>query len=82
MTLNELHNGDSATITRIRGRGAFRKRLTEMGFIRGKQITVLKSAPLKEPVEYRILDSNVSLRRSEASLVEVVSEEFNTSELS
>jgi ferrous iron transport protein B len=75
MTLNELHNGDSATITRIRGRGAFRKRLTEMGFIRGKQITVLKSAPLKDPVEYRILDSNVSLRRSEASLVEVVSEE-------
>ena len=75
MTLNELHSGDSATISRVRGRGAFRKRLTEMGFIRGKQITVLKSAPLKDPVEYRILDSNVSLRRSEASLVEVVSEE-------
>jgi len=75
MTLNDLHNGDSATISRIRGRGAFRKRLTEMGFIRGKHITVLKSAPLKDPVEYRILDSNVSLRRSEASLVEVVSEE-------
>ncbi len=75
MTLNELHTGDSATISRIRGRGAFRKRLTEMGFIRGKQITVLKSAPLKDPVEYRILDSNVSLRRSEAALVELVSEE-------
>ena len=74
MTLNELHNGESATISRIRGRGGFRKRLTEMGFIRGKLITVLKSAPLKDPVEYRILDSNVSLRRSEASLVEVVSE--------
>ena len=54
MTLNELHSGESATISRIRGRGAFRKRLTEMGFIRGKQITVLKSAPLKDPVEYRI----------------------------
>jgi len=75
MNLNELHNGDSATISRIRGRGAFRKRLTEMGFIRGKQVTVLKSAPLKDPVEYRILDSNVSLRRSEASLVEVMTEE-------
>ena len=75
MTLNELHTGDSATISRIRGRGAFRKRLTEMGFIRGKQITVLKSAPLKDPVEYRILDSNVSLRRSEAALVELVSAE-------
>lgn len=74
MTLNDLHTGDSATITRIRGRGAFRKRLTEMGFIRGKNITVVKSAPLKDPVEYRILDSNVSLRRSEADLVEVISE--------
>ena len=74
MTLNDLHTGDSATIVRIRGRGAFRKRLTEMGFIRGKAITVVKSAPLKDPVEYRILDSNVSLRRSEADLVEVVSE--------
>ena len=74
MTLNDLHTGDSATITRIRGRGAFRKRLTEMGFVRGKSITVLKSAPLRDPVEYRILDSNISLRRSEASLVEVISE--------
>ncbi|MEA3462135.1 MAG: ferrous iron transport protein B [Bacteroidota bacterium] len=74
MTLNDLHTGDSATIARIRGRGAFRKRLTEMGFIRGKNITVVKSAPLKDPVEYRILDSNISLRRSEASLVEVISE--------
>lgn len=74
MTLNELHTGDSAIIDRIRGRGAFRKRLTEMGFIRGKNITVVKSAPLKDPVEYRILESNVSLRRSEANLVEVVSE--------
>ena len=74
MTLNELHTGDSANIIRIRGRGAFRKRLTEMGFIRGKLVTVLKSAPLRDPVEYRILDSNVSLRRSEASLIEVISE--------
>ncbi|RLD25160.1 MAG: ferrous iron transport protein B [Bacteroidetes bacterium] len=74
MTLNELNTGDSATIIRIRGRGAFRKRLTEMGFIRGKHITVLKAAPLKGPVEYRILDGNVSLRRSEARLIEVVAE--------
>ncbi len=73
MTLNDLHTGDSATIIRIRGRGTFRKRLTEMGFIRGKPVTVLKSAPLQDPVEYRILESNVSLRRSEANLVEVAS---------
>jgi ferrous iron transport protein B len=71
VTLNDLQTGEKATISRIRGRGAFRKRITEMGFIRGKEITVLKSAPLKDPVEYRILDSNVSLRRSEAGLIEV-----------
>ncbi|MCP4313611.1 MAG: ferrous iron transport protein B [Bacteroidetes bacterium] len=75
MTLSDLHTGDSAIITRIRGRGAFRKRITEMGFIRGKQVTVLKSAPLRDPVEYRIMDSNVTLRRSEAGLIEVVSGE-------
>ena len=74
MTLNSLHTGDSAIITRVRGRGAFRKRLTEMGFISGQPVMVVKSAPLKDPVEYRILDSNVSLRRSEASLIEVVAE--------
>lgn len=74
MTLNSLHTGDKAVITRVRGRGAFRKRLTEMGFTRGRGVEVVKSAPLKDPVEYRILDSNVSLRRSEASLVEVISE--------
>ncbi|MEN8202711.1 MAG: ferrous iron transport protein B [Bacteroidota bacterium] len=74
MTLDSLHTGDKAIITRVRGRGAFRKRLTEMGFIRGHAVNVVKSAPLKDPVEYRILDSNVSLRKSEASLVEVVSE--------
>ncbi len=42
-----------------------------MGFIRGKQVVVVKSAPLRDPVEYRIMDSNVSLRRSEAGLIEV-----------
>ncbi len=73
MTLNDLHTGETATITRIRGRGAFRKRISEMGFIRGKPVTLLKAAPLKDPVEYRIMDSNVSLRRSEAELIEVVS---------
>ncbi len=76
MTLNDLHTGESAFITRIRGRGAFRKRITEMGFVRGKQVVVVKSAPLKDPVEYRIMDSNVSLRRSEAGLIEVATGEY------
>ena len=45
-----------------------------MGFIRGQQVFVVKSAPLKDPVEYRVMDSNVSLRRSEAGLIEVETE--------
>jgi ferrous iron transport protein B len=70
--LRELKNGDKAVITRIRGRGEFRKRIIEMGFVRGKWVTVIKAAPLQDPVEYRILDSNVSLRREEAGYIDVL----------
>jgi len=75
VTLNDLHTGETAVITKIRGRGAFRKRITELGFVKGRPIRVVKAAPLRDPVEYEILDSNVSLRRSEASLVEVITPE-------
>jgi len=71
-SLRELKDGDKAVITRIRGRGEFRKRIIEMGFVRGKWVTVVKSAPLQDPVEYRILDSNVSLRREEAGYIDVL----------
>ncbi|MBN2697554.1 MAG: ferrous iron transport protein B [Bacteroidales bacterium] len=74
MTLNDLHTGESGIIVRIHGRGAFRKRITEMGFVKGKPVTVIKAAPLRDPVEFRILDSNVSLRRSEAQLIEVIND--------
>ena len=72
MTLSELHQGESAVIVKIRGRGIFQKRLTEMGFVRGHKVTVLNAAPLRDPVVYHILSSNVSLRRSEAELIDVV----------
>jgi len=67
MNLAELKNGDKAIITKVRGRGAFRKRIMEMGFVKGKEIEVIKNAPLRDPIEYKIMDYNVSLRRSEAS---------------
>ncbi len=75
MKLSELKNNDKAVITKVRGRGAFRKRITEMGFIKGKEITVVKDAPLRDPVEYNILGYDVSLRKSEASLIEVMTED-------
>jgi len=71
LTLNDLHTGEKAIIIRIRGIGAFRKRITEMGFVEGQSVRVIKAAPLKDPVEYRVMSGNVSLRRAEASLIEV-----------
>lgn len=71
MLLSELASRKSGVITRVNGRGAFRKRINEMGFIKGREVTVIKNAPLKDPVEYSIMGYKVSLRRSEASLIEV-----------
>ncbi|MEJ2596136.1 MAG: ferrous iron transport protein B [bacterium] len=71
MTLADLKTGEKAFISKVRGRGAFRKRILEMGFVEGKEITVIKNAPLKDPIEYNVLGYEVSLRRSEAGLIEV-----------
>lgn len=75
MLLSELKNGDFGVISKVRGRGAFRKRIIEMGFIRGKKVTVVKNAPLKDPIEYSIMGYEVSLRRTEAGLIEVITPE-------
>ncbi len=75
MNLSELKNNERAVIIKVKGRGAFRKRITEMGFIKGETVTVIKNAPLKDPIEYRIMGYHISLRRSEAALVEVVTED-------
>ncbi len=72
MTLAELQSGEKGVIIKIKGHGAFRKRILEMGFIKGKQVEVVKNAPLKDPVEYKIMGYEVSLRKSEAELIEVV----------
>ncbi|HHU34670.1 MAG TPA: ferrous iron transport protein B [Bacteroidetes bacterium] len=73
MKLSELRKNDTAVIAKIKGRGSFRKRIAEMGFIKGKTVKVIKNAPLQDPVEYEIMGYKVSLRRSEASLIEVIS---------
>jgi len=71
MTLADLKTGEKAVITKVRGRGAFRKRIIEMGFVVGKQVIVVKNAPLMDPIEYNILGYEVSLRKTEAGLIEV-----------
>ena len=72
MTLDELKEGQQAVILKIKGRGSFRHRIIEMGFVRGQMVQVVRSAPLKDPVAFRILDSEVSLRRAEACCIEVL----------
>lgn len=71
MRLDELQTGQRAKIVKILGHGAFRKRLIEMGFVKGHDIEVLLHAPLRDPIKYSIMGYEISLRRSEAHLVEV-----------
>ena len=73
MLLSELKTGESAVITKVKGYGAFRKRLNEMGFVRGKVVKAVKNAPLNDPIEYSIMGYEISLRRQEAAFIEIVS---------
>ncbi len=75
MKLSELHTGQSGVIVKVTGHGGFRKRIVEMGFIRGKKVEVLLNAPLKDPVKYKIMGYEVSLRHSEADMIEVMTQE-------
>lgn len=72
MKLSELHTGQSGIIVKVTGHGGFRKRIVEMGFVKGQKVEVLLNAPLKDPVKYRVMGYEVSLRHSEADMIEVV----------
>lgn len=72
MKLSQLHTGETGIVVKVLGHGAFRKRLIEMGFVKGHGVSVVLHAPLRDPIKYNIMGYEVSLRRSEADLVEVV----------
>lgn len=72
MKLSQLHTGETGIVVKVLGHGAFRKRLIEMGFVKGHGVSVVLHAPLRDPIKYDIMGYEVSLRRSEADLVEVV----------
>ena len=72
MKLSELNTGEQGVIVKVLGHGGFRKRIIEMGFIKGKTVEVLQNAPLQDPVKYRVMGYEVSLRHHEAAQVEVV----------
>ncbi|MBQ8594193.1 MAG: ferrous iron transport protein B [Bacteroidaceae bacterium] len=75
MRLSELKTGEKGVVVKVLGHGGFRKRIVEMGFIKGKTVEVLLNAPLNDPIKYKILGYEISLRRQEAEMIEVVSEE-------
>ena len=75
MKLSELNTGDEAYIIKVKGHGGFRKRIVEMGFIKGQRVDVLQSAPLQDPVKYKVMGYEVSLRRQEAEKIEVSQDE-------
>ena len=75
MKLSELNTGEKASIVKVMGHGGFRKRIVEMGFVKGKVVQAILNAPLNDPIKYSVMGYEVSLRRSEASLIEIVSEE-------
>ena len=75
MRLSELKTGESAIVVKVLGYGGFRRRIIEMGFVRGQQVTVVLDAPLKDPIEYHIMGYDISLRRKEAEMIVVMTEE-------
>jgi len=74
MKLSELKTGDKAVIVKVHGHGGFRKRIVEMGFIKGKTVEVLLNAPLQDPVKYKLMGYEVSMRRQEAEMIEVITD--------
>ena len=71
-TLAEMATGTKCVIVKVNGHGGLRYRLMELGFVKGETVTVIKNAPLMDPVEYQVLQAHISLRRSEADKIEVV----------
>ena len=82
MRLSDLKTGDDAYIVKVKGHGGFRKRIVEMGFIKGQRVDVLQSAPLQDPVKYKVMGYEVSLRRQEAEKIEVTLDEREAAAIS
>ena len=75
MKLSELKTGERCVIVKVHGHGGFRKRIIEMGFVKGKTVEVLLNAPLQDPVKYKLMGYEVSLRHQEAEMIDVITEE-------
>lgn len=72
MTLEKLRPGHVCRVVAVRGRGSAYQRLLEMGLIEDTEIRVIRHAPMGDPMEVRLHGYNLSLRKAEAAMVEVV----------
>ena len=81
MRLSELGTGEKGVIVKVLGHGGFRKRIVEMGFIKGKTVEVLLNAPLKDPIKYKVLGYEISLRRQEAEMKMCIRDRLLTARL-
>ena len=77
LSLADIPTGDKCVIVKVHGHGSFRNRIVEMGFVKGEVVIVVKNAPLHDPIEYQLMQGHISLRRSEARLIEVVCTQSN-----
>ena len=75
MRLSDLKTGERGVVVKVNGHGSFRKRIIEMGFVKGNGVRVILNAPLRDPIEYEIIGYKLSLRRAEAAKIEVIGEE-------
>ncbi|MCM1285913.1 MAG: ferrous iron transport protein A [Acetobacter sp.] len=71
MTLKEVKVGTACTVKRINGEGALKRRIMDMGITKGAEISVRKVAPLGDPIEITVRNYELSLRKSDAELIEV-----------
>ena len=70
-TLREVNVGETVKVAKLHGEGAVRKHIMDMGITKGCEIYVRKVAPLGDPVEITVRGYELSLRKSEAELVEI-----------
>ena len=72
-TLKEIKIGKSATVVKVHGEGALKRRIMDMGITKGVEISVRKVAPLGDPLEITVRGYELSLRKADAELIEVES---------
>lgn len=71
-TLREVAVGETVTVTRLHGTGPVKRRIMDMGITKGVEIYVRKVAPLGDPVELNLRGYELSLRKADAEMVEVM----------